>query len=597
MKTLEFKGIVVEGNEFPEGTMELTARLWLFSQGGEEQGVMGGEDRYRHLKRAVDLAFNCEGSIRRVIWNRWTERMLRGLVGDWREKRFVGLAGCSSSGKSDVVALYGLMEYWARPSDTYFIVMSTTKQSARMRIWKSVTELWGQAGTQGIPGKLNDSDGYIKGVDRMGRLTRNSGIVLMAAGLSEADETCRNLMGVKARNVVIGLDEGTDVGPGILTTASENMTVNERITFVMMGNPNMLTDPFGNMNEPVNGWKSITINDIEWETRFGMCLRFNAEDSPRIMEPGLVDEKGKHLYFWQPDKAYCENVARLRGGTKSRGYYRYVLAFWCPEGASNTIYSEVELMTSIALDLVEPEWDATPVLLTSLDPAFSSGGDRNQTGIGKVGKVGGKTRFHVSHEHVLTEDLENKEIPLTHQIVRKWKEYGVDQGITPNHAVMDNTGSGISFGHVVDVEWSPYVVKINFKNKADETRVVVFRSEEVQYFNMNSQLWIQPKEYFRSNQISGVSKELLGELVTREFSKKEGRTLRVEDKVEAKTKNGGKSPDLADMFLMLVELAIRLGLLKSEEVKTVSKMANRGWQKARAKWCVSSNRGKRLMRS
>ena len=573
--------LVIDGKKFPEGITPLTAYLYLFGQG---KGF-SPEKRFEYLKKAIDLAFNCEGSIRRVIWNPWTERMLKACIGNWDQKRFAGLAGCSSSGKSDTVALYGLMEYWARPADTYFLVMSTTKQAARMRIWKSVTQFWGQAVRKGCPGKLVDSIGEIKGVNALGAVSGNSGIKLLAAGKQDAAETCDTLLGVKNKNVVIGADENNTLGDGILKTAYENMTSNERLNFIGMANPDKLTDPFADLCEPKNGWKSVNLGDDEWRTKYGMCYRFNAEESPRILEAN--DE-----LYWQPDKAYCERIAENRGGKRSRGYYRFVLAFWCPDGAENSVYSETEMMQGGALTEAEPRWDHEPIVVTGLDPSFSRNGDRSQACFGKVGKVNGVDHFHVCYETLISEDASDKTTPLTHQIVYGWVEVCKEWGVLPTRAAMDNTGSGISFGHVVDKEWSPAVQKVNFQGSPSDQKVK-FRMEECEYFNKNSELWIQPKEFIRSGQITGISKELMEEMVEREFHGKETRKLRVESKEDVK-KRMKKSPDRADAFLLAFEKAVTMGLMRSEEVKEVTQMANNGWGKTRAITQLKNPLGKRM---
>lgn len=583
------QGVVVDGMEFPAGTSPITANLWMYAQSEVNgRGPTTPDDRFNYMKAAIDLAFNCEGSIRRVIWNEWTETIIRDLIGDWSKTRFLSIAGCSSSGKSDGVALFGLMDYWARPSETFFIALSTTKIDARGRIWKSITELFGQASTKGCPGKLIDSDGYIKGVDANGNLWRNSGIILIAAGNADADAACKTLLGRKARNMVVGADEFNELGAGILKTAYENLTSNERLNFVGMANPDKLTDPFGELSEPMDGWKSITEDDERWRTKYGWCRRLVAEKSPRIMR-----EDGER-FFWQPDQAYCDRIAENRGGKKSRGYYRFVKAFWCPDGAANSIYSEVEFLQGVALDPREPRWDGPVITLTALDPSFSRGGDRSQSGYAKLGTVEGRDHLHVCHEQTIEDDVQNKAVPLTHQVVRSWKALSEEWGVKPIHAIRDNTGAGTPFGHVVDLEWSPAVQGVNFQGKSSG-RTVVFRNEDCEYFNKNSELWIQPKEFIRSNQISGISKETMAELVEREYHDKEGRALRVEGKDEAK-KRLKRSPDRADVFLLLIEKAITLGRFKSEEVKVVAKTANNGWMKARDKRGLTTTVGRKMRR-
>lgn len=461
-----------------------------------------------------------------------------------------------------------------------------------MRIWKSVTQFWGQAERKGCPGKLVDSLGEIKGVNELGVVWGNSGIKLLAAGKQDAAETCDTLLGVKNPNVVIGADENNTLGDGILKTAYENMTSNDRLKFIGMANPDKLTDPFADLCEPKHGWKSITLADEEWPTKYGMCYRFNAEESPRIMSPELNDPVKGHPFFWQPDTDYCDRIAANRGGRKSRGYYRFVLAFWCPDGAENTVYSETELMSGGALKDTEPRWDGEPVTVSGLDPSFSRNGDRSQCAIAKVGKVDGRTHFHLCYETTISEDASDKKTPLSHQIVNGWKEVCKEWNVLPSRAAMDNTGSGISFGHIVDKEWSPAVQKVNFQGSPSREKVK-FRMEDCEYYNKNSELWIQPKEYIRSGQITGISKDLMEEMVEREFHGKETRKLRVESKEDVK-KRMKKSPDRADAFLLAFEKAVSMGLMRSEEIKEVTKMANNGWNRARALRHVSTATGKRL---
>ena len=113
------------------------------------------------------------------------------------------------------------------------------------------------------------------------------------------------------------------------------------------------------------------------------------------------------------------------------------------------------------------------------------------------------------------------------------------------------------------------------------------------FFNKNSEMWIQPKEFIRGKQITGISKELMAELVDREYHEKIGKDVRVEGKEDAK-KRLKRSPDRADSFIMLVEKAVAMGYFKSEEQRTVSKMSNNGWHKARIKRGLMTTCGKRF---
>jgi hypothetical protein len=287
-------------------------------------------------------------------------------------------------------------------------------------------------------------------------------------------------------------------------------------------------------------------------------------------------------------------VADERGGKNSRGYYQFIKAFWCPDGATNSIYSELEFLNSGALGQDEPAWDDRPITITALDESFSRNGDRSFAGFARLGKVSGRDHMHICHETAFEENVNDKSSPHTFQIADQWKKMSDDFGVSPNHAIMDNTGGGQAFGHIVDKQWSPAVQKVNFQGSASE-RTVVFRNQETKFYNKNSELWIQPKEYVRSGQISGLSKETMAELIEREYHDKEIKSLRVESKDEAK-KRLKRSPDRADVFNMLVEKAITLGRFRSEEVKQVAKMANDGWAKVVKKRNLATVIGRKMKR-
>ena len=572
---------------WPDATEELTIELTAFARRD-----CTPDEKWVHFKRCVDLAFNCDGSTRRVIWNPWLKRAMMSILNGRRRDK-IGWAGSASSGKSDAAALFAIISYWARPADTTVIVMSTTKSSARNRIWRSVLQFWGQAERMGCPGKLTDSIGVIKGMDADGRYNHNSGLKLEAAGRADVGEACDNLIGIKNAVVIVIADEMPDLGDGIIE-AMDNLTVNERVLLIGLGNPNMRRDPFGILCEPLSGWKSVGEDDEEWKTiHGGTCVRFNAEKSPRIVDK-------EESYFWQPDQEWLdEHQAK---GMKSRSYWRFVKAMWPPEGVTNGIFSEPEFINGGALDEREPQWEGRPTQLTALDPAFTRGGDDSEAGVAKVGKVNGKDHLHFCCSREMKENIQDSSDPLSHQMVKEWIRFATeDFDVRSSCAVMDGTGSGISFGHIVDKEWSPAVEKVNFGSKPSG-RKPAFRSskdgkDDQEYYDKNSELWIQVKPYLRSGQISGVTMEIMSQLVQRDYHDKSGRVLRVEDKKDAKKKNGGKSPDKADMFLLLVDKAIGNGLFKSEEVKVVSRKLNKEFAKVAKKRQVSNLTGRRLKTS
>ena len=571
------------GMEWPMGSTDLIVELWMFARSS-----VTPQARYDHLKRAIDLAFNCDGSVRRVIWNEWTERILKACIGDWREVRYLGVAGSSSSGKSDAVALFVLMLYWARPTETYAIVMSTTKQMARKRIWKSINQFWLQAERMGCPGKLVDSIGIIKGINKLGQITGEVGIELVAGDKSESVGASAKILGAKAdAQVIIAFDEMTDLADSLLEAVVANISVNPRVFCVGMANPSLFTDPFSDLCEPAGGWNSITEEDEVWKSKLGHVIRLNGEKSPRITEPD--GEK----FWWQPDEEYIRGIIERSGSKKSRMYYRFVKAFWCPEGLANSVYTESEFIRGVALQSNEPQWDSLPIMISALDPSFTSDGDRTITMMAKLGRVDNRSHLHLCYEAPLQEDVTIKDKPLTFQAVDNWKGLCDDYDVKPTRAIYDSTGAGISFGHIVDSRWTPAVTGINFSSKASERKISYNGRSDFSFYNKRSEMWIQPKKFIRSNQISGMSKECMHELVKCEFHDKSGKVLRVEDKKGYKGREG-KSPDLADTFIMLVEKAVDLGHFVSEEEKKVVGVQGTNWRAIMDKRRVTGSAGRRF---
>lgn len=134
------------GKLFPDGTTPLDIELWCYAHDDREEnhymseveGFRGRLTRWDHFRNAVDLLWNCEGSSRKVVWNEWTNRMLKAMI----YEKFVGLAGAGSSGKSDAAAVFAIVDWLSAPTERMFLVCSTTLAGARGRIWKSISELW-----------------------------------------------------------------------------------------------------------------------------------------------------------------------------------------------------------------------------------------------------------------------------------------------------------------------------------------------------------------------------------------------------------------------------------------------------------------------
>jgi hypothetical protein len=192
------------GMEFPAGTTRLEQELWCMrhdTRGDYEGGRLSSFD---HYKNAVDIIFNGKDSTRRHVWHEWGEYMIKEALAGREPQRFLGVAGSSSSGKSDAFGLYAIIMYLSAPTETLCLLTSTTIEMAKLRIWKSVREYWSQVEhyfkQQGAetPGKAVHSKCVIRGVDVSGEITDTCGLRLVAADKQKGEEATSKVMGAKA---------------------------------------------------------------------------------------------------------------------------------------------------------------------------------------------------------------------------------------------------------------------------------------------------------------------------------------------------------------------------------------------------------------
>lgn len=588
------------GMQFPEGTSDLDIELWCYAHDTREEGPLddlsyegvgewgGRKSRWHHFKNAVDLLWNTADSTRRVIWNLWTERMLKGMI----YHRYTCLAGAGSSGKSDAAAVFCLVEWLSRPTETLCLIMSTTIVGAKKRVWKSVNELWNSLEHQwrlqgkAAPGKMVDSRNMLVGMDITGKWSEGVGLCLVAADKDNEKEAAKKLKGLKAPaegkgHLIAVADEATDLGDSVRVAMVGNLNTNPNFKGIFMGNPGTKLNPFGRVCEPdlPNGWNALSLGMEEWPTSLGICLSFDAHSSPRLTDPD-----GDAKYPWMPSRQAIAQMAR-EFGEDSMEYWAQVRGMFCPTGMERTVWSEIELLN--AREPVRPEeWDRPPdKFVAALDPAFVTEGDRSPIMWGECGtikqkKVMNVLGFKIVQEAagtVLSDDGEENPITVSENVINQFREHCRYHNIPPRHAGFDGTGGGVTFGQWLHTKWSHAVHAIRFNEKPVDRRPDS-TNEFTIYKNRVTQLWVQPKALVREGQIRGIPLEVIEELCLRKWAPQHTATTScVESKRDMK-KRIGRSPDLADTFVVLCEVAILNGLLDVQEIRKDDRRINRQWK-------------------
>lgn len=527
------------GRWWPKEIDQFNRELYCFRNPASLE--KGGESRFYHFKRIVSALWPEDGP-KPFIWHPWAERMIEAAC----ETKYLAVAGCASSGKTDAFAIWAIVNFIAAPYETMVLVTSTSLKDSRKRIWGSIRDYWQAAPP--LPGKLVDSMGLIRFDDGSGGTSDKCGITLIAAEKKKEKEAVGKLIGFKNERVIVIADEMPELSESILEASASNLSLNPEFQFIGIGNPASRFDAFGILAKPQNGWQSISPLEDEWITERGLCIRFDGEKSPNVLT-------GKLIYPWIVTQAKIDE-AKARFGENSLAYYRMFRGYWAPTGEDDNIYSETEIITAGADQAAI--WIEPPTRVAALDPAFTNGGDRTPVQFGLFGTSrDGIPTLMYTHRELLQDDVTNKKKTRTEQIVQKFKELCEIEGVDPFCAAFDKSGAGGPFGDVVSMMWAPEVLGVQFGGKASDLPVSISDTtlSSDRYVNRVTELWFGAKELIRTGQLKGIDLELAKEMCNRKYSTQKGVGLRmvVESKVDMKARTG-ESPDLADAAMILIEL-------------------------------------------
>lgn len=485
---------------------------------------------------------------------------------------------------SDAGGLWGWINYLCSPTDTMVLVTSTTLREARRRIWKSITEFW--YAVDGIPGKMVDSLGQVKGIGPNGGFSSATGIVLVPAEKKQAREAIGKLAGIKQVRVLLIADELTELPESLVHVAYTNLDTNPGFHMMGLANPASRFDAFGVLAKPKHGWNSVSEADYEWETSRGKFIRFDASQCTNVMKREIV-------YPWQPTYEKVEQ-ARADYGEKSPFFYRMFKAFFAPEGLESGIYSEADLTSSMAMSSANFEGD--PEVLIALDPSFTHGGDRCMAYVGLLGNEDGLPVLQFSESAVIEEDMMNRDVPRNVQVARGFVNYCREHGVKPRNVGVDSTGGGGVFCDILANEWkTDEFMRVNFAGNASDRPVsaIDLTPGKDKYSNRMSELWFSGLELLRTNQLRGIDDHLARELTSRQYDMA-GKKLVVEPKVKYKARTG-ESPDLADAAFVLIEVAReRFGFLGGERFE-ISETKQQSWSQAMNRFNVSGLSNRELL--
>lgn len=519
-----------------------------------------------HFKEFVNEVWNWEGSPTPFLWTPLAEEMLNRCL----EYKSVAIAGHASSGKSHYGAVWALVQYLMAPDCTKVFVTSTSLEESKQRIWGVIERYWHaavaffQVHGQTAPGHLISSRGMIRGLLE-GKPSQLVGLSLLAGGKGQ-DKKATTKIGFKATRMFLVADELPLLTDEFNNSIIGNLSSNPVAHMIGIGNPTSYYDPFGKMAEPRDGWSCVNDSSTFWLTKHtnnGCCIRFDGLLSPNVVARREIWPK---LLTYEQVESFKKDL-----GEDSPEFWRMVRGFWSPTGAVNAIYCEREIV-DLGADKKVTTWLEVPVKLAFLDPAFTLGGDRAVVSFGVCGKYENKWAGRTQKALQLDEQIDlMKRLKVgddvTKRIIELYKEECEKRNIEVKNRGVDSTGGGTPFASFMTEKMGRGFQEVSFSGgpSVRTTSRTDQKKGTDRYHNKVTELWYSGKELVRGGNIKGLSNpDCVTEMCARTYKQVDKEVVQVEPKDKMKLRAGGKSPDYADSFFGLLEMAKRNCSLTSD---------------------------------
>jgi hypothetical protein len=523
------------GLDFSKHPSITQLEIELLMVGDADPSRISGISRGQHIKHCIHMLWPD------VIksWNDWNELALWA----WTNYEEIGVTGCAAAGKTFTFTLLSLVEYLAKPAQTRVALTSTTVPSLRGRIWsemmrftRPVVPLFG----------LNVVDSqtkiqFQKGDDR-------SSIIALAVDSGAVEQAVGKLQGVHLPRMLIMVDEAAQTNPAVFSARANLQVGTDFYHFIAIANASSMFDPHGLFCEPKMGWGSIQDGDEHWETKSGVCVRFDGLKSPNV-------KAGRVLYPYLFSQDNVE-IIRKNFGEGSLEWNSYCRGMWSRSGARNTMLDSAMITEGKARDGIIWEGGGIKVI-AGLDPAFTTEGDDCILRFAKVGKADDGKLVMLLTETIRLNLQDDPNYPLFYQVADQTINELNKRGVEPEDFALDATGAGAGIADIISQRWKSGFVRVSFGGAATEAPISVEdqRPAKQVYANRVTQLWGQIKVVVMSGRMRGMDDQTARELCARIYTLKNERTL-LESKKDLKKRTKGNSPDRADALALLTEIFV-----------------------------------------
>lgn len=564
------------GYQWPPEFTDLDIELFCIRKGGKwtENGHHLGLGLFEHYRNAQRLAWPEDDE------HRWSNLALKSIV----ENEVNVFMGSADSNKTYSISKFVLIDWWAFPDKTLWMVSSTELRGAELRVWGTLKQLFNRARTlhPDLPGRVLEAQHAIttEAIDESQKRSRllTKGLIFIPCKSNGRWVGMGSFSGVKGGSLNARLghfgDEVAAMQPSFLDAYS-NWYGKENFKGVMSGNPFDLEDCLCRAAEPVDGWGSWkdTEKTQTWRSKFynAAVIAFDGRDSPNLDVP----EGQKTPYPYLIGRKKLKAVEKMHG-KDSWQYSSQCTGKPRPGSMMRRVITRQLCDEFGAWDDVV--WSGKPTIkIGACDAAYGGvGGDDCIAGYIEFGEdVDGHTVIACNPPVLVPVSVTKKGLP-EEQIANFIKEYCESVGIPPENFFFDARSTmAITFARI----WSPLVNVVDFGSPPTERPVSMdtfiwdgdTQTRRLQqckelYSKFVTELWYSIHYVILSRQMRRFPMEVAEEGFKREWKYVKGNRIEVETKADMKLRTG-HSPDRCDWFATALEGARRRGF----EIKSLSK--------------------------
>lgn len=561
------------GVPFPKGTMQYFVEAYGYRMGG-----IGGHNKLFHMINMIKLDLPFFQFESRGYINSGALRVLKGLC----ENSDVAIAGSASSGKTFPVGAWVLEDWKSAPHATLAFVCTTDLAASEDRIWGAIIKMHQNCkyptGTH-VPHKHVITFGNFS--DSASDRDFNAAIKAIAiARGKEGKKAIDTLRGRKQLNVTLVFDELPEMETYVTQGAInlESNTPDEGLNafglrVVGIGNPANQVDAHGNMCRPDNalGFKSVNRTMPQWTTRTGICIFMNGEWSPNFEAP-----PGEPIPFPRLINrlALAGILKRCYGNINSLEYWRNAIGFWPDSSVIQTVLTQ-DLIMKHEAHLVAKWREIRRVRICGFDTGFTSGGDKCVAQFGEVGQVENGSRVVGWLEECVY--MPEQGMEFEDGIAKQVVDDCIRLGVKPENFGMDISGDGGKMMRAIIRYWLTKnknaaelfpISSMGLPTERIVSNVDPRKCKEV-FDRRVTEYWMMVREAVMCeivkniplvNEKTNEEHPIIKQLCARIYSIA-NKKFSIETKDEMKERTAGESPDNADAFVYMIEMARRLGII------------------------------------